>query len=401
MGLRQAVLLLVACTESTGPRPSIPVTLCDATSHWMAYQNDGGRWTYLGAAGTRTFMATPRVAIARARFLTQEQPAGTASRIHVDYLTAEQAIQLFSCQEFPGGPGGRIGGSVAGTSGFAFANVYFNGIGAFVPPDQDTWAMEAQAVPATLLAARYDTTANTFWADRVIIRRDQSYLPGTPVPLIDFSSSEAFAPQVNTASFTSPRAALSAWYYTGGREHFLSSIPIDDDTPGSGPIYSIPATQLAAGDMHVVTLSTIDNRAAQRTFRIGQDLTLSIGPPLAIPTVVTVATQPYRRIRVELPSQPEYGAFVEVNLAQLTTNYDRSSQITMRATREYFGETPAVWSFEVPDFSGVEGFQLLGMFAEGAFGWYTHATNARFGRSIANAPDGEISFSASRSGNSP
>ena len=402
--MKQSIPLLflpiIACADSpAAPQPTVSMLICDASSHWIAYQNDGGPWTYLGAQGLHGFMATPRLAIARARF--QSLPTGTGSRIFVDYLTAEQANDLFGCS--PGGPSapsGFLAGSIAGAADAFYAQVYFNGIGAHMADDLSTWTMEAQPVPATLLAARYDEVANEMFADRLIIRRDQSYLPGTPVPLLDFASDEAFAPQVDSVALSEP-ASVSVWYYTGDREHFLSSVPRSGDAALSEPIYSIPVARMADGDIHVMTVLGTDNRGASRYFRVGQDMTIGFGPSLYPATINTVARQPYRRMRVTLPSQPEYGASVEFHLAQLTPNYDRSSEITLGATREYFGGTPALWALEVPDFSTVEGFQLVGMFADGPFSWFVRASNARFGLSRANANDGETVLSAFRAIHEP
>ena len=395
------LVLVVACGDSTAPRPTIAVTICDRTSHWIAYQNEGGRWTHLGAEGTHSFMATPRVAIARARFLTQAQPPGTGSRVYVDYLTAEQANVHFTCREFPGGPGGMIGGSVAGASEAFYAQVYYGGIGAHMTDDLSAWSMEAQAVPATLVAVRHDSSANAMFADRVIIRRARSYLPGAAIPLIDFASDEAFTPQLNTVSFSEPGASLNVWYFTGGHEHFLSSVPPADAAMQSGPIHTVPEAQLAEGDIHQVSIVTNDGRDVSRFVRAGSDFTLAPGPALAAPTISTVALLPHRRFRVEMPRQAEYGASVEIGLLQLTDNFDRSSQIWLHASREYFGETSSTWSFEVPDFSAVPGFQLVGMFADGDFSWVARATDARIGLEPSNAEHGETTRGARRSGNSP
>lgn len=389
------LLMLAACDDATAPTTeSITLDICDG-SHWIAYQNDGARWTLLGQGdGVYTFAATRRLGIARARFQAH------ASMITVDYLTPEQAVEKLGCAPGAALPGGPLSGSIAGLTGFQWATVYFNGIGTYLPPGSDSWQMPAQPIPATLLAARYDSAAGL--ANRIIIRRDRAYASGTTVPLLDFDSDEGFAPQVNTLSFTGPHALASVWYLTRGWEHALSSVPMgplgDEVIPRTAVLYSLPAARQVPGDIHVLNLQS-DSRVAQHYFREASDRALTLGPPLAAPTFTTVATDPYRRARAELPWQPEYGQAVSINMAQLTAT--RSSRVTLNATREYFGEAPAVWSLTLPDFSRVAGFQLDGAFAEGEFSWSATATGRRFGLSPANAHDGETALFASRQGTSP
>ena len=373
------------------------LTLCAGSADWIAYQNEGGRWTHLGGAGSWTFKATPRLGVAR--FVAH--PNGTGSSLHVAYLTAAQAARLFTCPAFPIPPDGMISGSIAGASDHFYAQVYLNGMTAYMSQDRSEWTVSAQPVPATLVAVRYDSMGNAMFADRLVVRRDQSYLPGTFVPLIDFASEESFAPQVNTASFAGARASLTVWYISNERVHLLSSVPPIDATPQSAPLHSLPAVRLAEGDIHMAHLRMGELRSVDRYFRVGEDVTLSVGPELATPTLTTVATQPYRRIRVELPSQPQYDASVDVYLAQNAPASNSSSDITLYTTREYFGGTPSVWALEVPDLSSIPGFQLVHAFAEGEFTWYVRATNARFDLNHRTAQDGETALHALRLGRTP
>jgi hypothetical protein len=391
------LLLLVACDDTTGPPTErIALDICDG-SHWIAYQNDGAEWRQLGqGSGVYELAATRRLGIARARFATD------GSVITIDYLTPEQAVHKLSCPPFGVSPGGHVGGSVAGLDNFHWATIIWNGIGAYVSTGGTSWQMEAQPVPATLVAVRYDSGTASVSANRIIVRREQSYLAGTLIPLLDFDSGEAFVPQVHTLSFTGPRAYASVWYHTRGREHFLSSVPLgpimDGDLPRTAAFSSVPLAQQVPGDIHSLTLQA-DGRGAQLFFRGGSDRTLSLGPHLAMPTFTTVATAPYRRVRAELPSQAEYGAEVSVDVAQVTSN--RSTRISLTATREYFGGTPAVWSLTVPDFSGVAGFQLVAAFAAGEFGWFARGSDRRSGLSVATAQDGETARSAYQAGIHP
>lgn len=397
--LLAGVAWALGCDSSTAPRTRL-VTVC-VWRQWLAYQNDGAEWVHLeSGTGRHTLRVTERLAFAQAHF--QESPP--ASHITVDWLTADQLVARFRCESATPGPSGMVGGSVAGLPNFQWATVYYNGIGAYVPTGYSTWQMEAQRVPAPLVAVRYDSGQASVAANRVILRHDQSYLSGTPVPLLDFDSGEAFAPQVNTVSFTGPRAWATVYFLAAGREAFLSTFPVgpldNSEMARTAPIYSIPTARMGAGDIHVMNLG-VESRTSQHYFRAGSDHAMTVGPLLATPTLTTVATTPYRRMRVEVQSQVEYGASVNVMLGQYIASPPRSSRIELTATREYFGGTPATWSLTVPDFSSIPGFQLTGLLAGGEVGWWVWATNRRFDFSPLNAQDGEMVFHASANGTSP
>jgi len=387
-----ALLLLVACGEITGP-PTERITLDICDNRWIAYQNDGAEWRLLGEGkGVYTFAATRRLGIARALFSANSQ----IWVITVDYLTPEQAVAKFDCVE--SAPwAGFLRGTIAGLTGSEVAYIYYRGTNTYLnSPAYTNWAMETQGGPGTLVAVRHDSAFAQ--ANRIIIRRDRSYDTGTPVPLLDFNSNEGFAPQVNTLSFTGTSATTYVAYLTGGQVRWLSHVLLG--SPGEGVIprtatavYSIPAAQRIPGDIHRMDL-TSGGQTLQHFFRDGSDLSLAVGPPLATEMFTTVAATPYRRTRLEVPSQPEYGAAITIEMSQNSSG--RSSHATLNATREYFGETPAVWSLTLPDFSGIPGFQLAHALTDGELKVTVTATNRRFGFNDANAQDGETVLSASR-----
>ena len=387
-----ALLLLVACDDITGP-PTERITLDICDNRWIAYQNDGAEWTLLGQGnGVYHFAATRRLGIARAFFSLNS----SIWEITVDYVTPEQAIAKFSCVQYAPWVG-FLRGTIAGLTGSQQAFVYFRGVSTHVSsPAYTSWSLLTQGGPGTLLAARHDSGFAS--ANRIIIRRDRSYDTDTPVPLLNFDSDEGFAPQVNTLSFSGASATAFVAYVTGGQEHGLSYVVLGSPGEGVMPrtaaaVYSVPAAQRSTPDIHRLDL-TSGGQMAQHYFRNGSDLSLALGPPLATETFTDVATTPYRRVRVEVPSQPEYAAAISIEMSQISSA--RWSKATLNATREYFGETPAVWSLTLPDFSGIKGFQLAHALTDGELRVAVTATNRRFGLSNANAQDGETVLSGSR-----
>ncbi len=386
-----ALLLLVACDTTAPPTEFITLDICD--ERWIAFQNDGAPWRVLGQGnGVYTLAATRRLGIARAFF----SKTSSIWSITVDYLTPEQAVAKLGCAR-PAPWVGALSGTVAGLTGSQMTFIYFRGESNYLPSPAFThWSVLTQGGPGTLVATRHDSGFAP--ANRFIIRRDRSYATGTPVPVVDFDSNEGFAPQVNTLSFTGASAIAYGAYVTDGHLHGVGLVslgfPGDGVMPRSAAVvYSIPAERRIPGDIHRIDL-TSGGLTVQHYFREGGDLSLALGPPLATETFTTVATTPYRRVRAEVPSQPEYGAEISIEMSQSSSR--RSSRATLTATREYFGETPAVWSLTLPDFSGVPGFQLANALTAGELRVTVTATNRRFGLSNTNAQDGETVLSASR-----
>lgn len=389
------LLLLAACDGSTGPRTrNITLHLCD-DSQWIAWQNEGGSWTRLGeGSGVYVFAATERLAVAR----LQLPPGSSSSALFVDYLTADQVAPKLGCPQRSDLPG-TIGGDVAGLTPFHWGYISFNGVLSHAPTGSTSWSLQAQPVPATLFAARFDSGNASVRANRMIIRRDRSYVAGTVVPLLDFESAEAFDPQVNTVSYTGGPSYVTVWYITRGRHHLLSAYPLGAFGEGellrTAPMHSVPAGRLAPGDLHALLMAP-DNRVGEFYVREGSDRSLALGAQLTTPTFSTVATVPYRIVRMNVPSQPDYPESISVDMYQFRST--RTTRIMLSATREYFGDTPAVWSLTIPEIGASAGFPMTAAFDDGEIHWNVTASNRRLGHGPATAQDGDRIISARVSG---
>lgn len=388
-------MALAGCDGGTGPRTQdITLHLCD-DSQWIAYQNDGGSWTRLGEGnGVYVFAATDRLGVAR----LQLPPGSGSSALFVDYLTADQVATKLGCPQRSDLPG-AIGGDVAGLTPFHWGYISFNGVLSHAPTGSTTWSLQAQPVPATLFAARFDSGNASVRANRMIIRRDRSYVAGTVVPLLDFESAEAFDPQINTVSYTGGPTYVTVWYITGGRHHLISAYPLGAFGEGqllrTAPMHSVPADRLAPGDLHALLMAP-DNRVGEFYVREGSDRTLALGAQLTTPAFSTVATVPYRIVRMDVPSQPDYPESISVDMYQFRST--STTRIMLRATREYFGGTPVLWSLTIPDLSGAAGFPMMAAFGGGEIDWDVTGSNRRVGYGPATAQDGDRIISARVSG---
>jgi hypothetical protein len=83
------------------------------------------------------------------------------------------------------------------------------------------------------------------------------------------------------------------------------------------------------------------------------DRTVELGPVISRPIITRTGTSPNRTLRIDAASQPEYGAQITL---MLCTPAPFAVVPTIIATKEYFGGTPATWSFDVPNLLSVQGY---------------------------------------------
>jgi hypothetical protein len=105
-----------------------------------------------------------------------------------------------------------------------------------------------------------------------------------------------------------------------------------------------------AGDFHRFAAFALgSDRSVIRYFRDLSNRTIEFGPLLTLPTISTIATAPYARLRAAGTWQAEYSssgtAFYEQDFRMWTVSFSRG----------YTG-AGAAYQVDVPDLSGVPGF---------------------------------------------
>ena len=399
-----------AASEPQSP-PSAPLTLC-VSAQWMAYRNEGGEWTRLvpGADPHVTIDATRRLVIARGSGMGQPN---VTPHLHIDFLTAEQARVQFSCTigPFPSALG-TLSGDVIGVAPDGYAFLWYGGrrgIGGLVPGSSPTFQLWTYEDERDLVATRWPSYAlQPEHADRVIMRRAQRLAVGTHVTL-DFTSAEAFAPAPHTLSWHGPAVGAQLNFQTRPMSRDWSDVwlqtassraPLGADGPHALTLYGIPQAQLAAGDLHRMTTGD-GRRSLEFYYHEGRDRTIAWGPMPSQPRLTVVGTSPNVRLRVEVASQPEYGAEVSAVLSQYAvTNgfHGATNRVFMSATREYFGGTPRTWTLEMPDLSRAPGFQNVFGLRPGAYEWTFGVTSRPYWFDQSDAVDGMVIRSARGSG---
>lgn len=340
------------------------------TPVWFAHQGRDGVWEVINpnSSGTYTFPAYSRAAIA---FVRQGGSDYKTDMIFTNNLDLE-GISGLSCVEEAGTK--QVNGSVAGVSGDQLGLVSMSFSSAFLTPSQTAFTL-TQLVdrPLDVIASRINVSATEQHANRTIIRRAQSPVSGSTMPVFNFDT-EGFDPVSNTATVTGVGAATVAFlnntlFSQLETSHTLSFV--DEITDGLVPFVTIPAIPIAAGDYHDLVAVAADQsggaRGVERYFRNPANQTLAIGPPLIEPLVTTVSTTPYARMRVQILGQVEYSTMLTIDLHQETLF--ASTDVSMSVSASYFGATPQEWNVLIPNFDGLDGWNNSWGLQSGTVDW--------------------------------
>jgi hypothetical protein len=206
-----------------------------------------------------------------------------------------------------------------------------------------------------LVATRLDAPPKT------IIRRGVDYPNGSTISL-NFGSIEALWLEPHTLTVNGANiiqfAASSQIVTQRGTVGLLSE---DFAREGSGirtlTMYSVPEGKLTNDEVQFFSVNPEDYRNAMVFFRHPADRTVTLGPDPTIATATHLGTAPSLTLRLDMPSQPEYGAQVTFSLCPVGASYNSpGTAVGVLVTKEYVGGTPPTWSVTVPDLTSVQGF---------------------------------------------
>ena len=232
------------------------------------------------------------------------------------------------------------------------------------------------------------------------------------LPVINFAT-EGFAPataSLTVNGVTATEFAASVGFFTtqrGGLGGYFFGI----ETGTQQTYYGIPTNQLVAGDLHYLQVAASDTTGVQSgapgsTRQVGtavrevQNRTVTLGPALVNPTISTVATAPYARLRAQWTLQTQYNRFVYAVFTQPVGTSSEGRGITLGTTSSYLGGASAA-DLVVPDFSGVSGWDGSWGLVAGTSTTWTVSGSGWDGPGVINFPelaDGTQFFSATRSG---
>jgi hypothetical protein len=329
---------------------------------FFAYRNDGGAWTRVPPSnGSFTFMATPKVAITFATgvsletYYTSSDELKAVTNMGCRATTGTKTLKGSFVNLGPTAPSGdksygwiKADGAGAVSSGaFTLANV----------PDR----------AVDLLAVDYAYASDSFPPfppAKAIIRRNALLPSGSTMSAFDFASSEAIPFQTNQLNVVG--GLSNDWNYlimefTTANGSHQSWADAEAYQGAARTFHDVPASILVDGDLHKLSFYGDANdfasaRSVITYFRQPSDKTVVLGPKLNRPTITTVATSPYLRIRATLASQAEYGSAVRLEYAQDDFGGVNTTSWIVTGTAGYFGGTPSTWDLEIPDLSAVPGF---------------------------------------------
>jgi hypothetical protein len=359
-----AALAAVGCgIDVTDPGAENPMEIkldfcSNETPVWFAYQQSGGAWTSVtpDAAGTFTFNATNRTAIA---FVRQNGADYKTDVVFTTNLDLDKLSGL-ACVEESGAK--SINGSVSGVSGSQLALVSMSFASAYLTSNQTTFTL-TQLVdrPLDLIASRIDVSLTEQHANKTVIRRAQSQVNGSTMPVINFDA-EGVVPTTATATLSGvgdPESGLLMNNFFSNLETSHTLTAVDPISDGPTPFAAIPASAQSAGDYHdlFIVAASADGgaRGYEQFFASPANQGLNLGPPLAEPLVTVITSTPNVLLRVLLAGQVEYSTVIMSDFHQETSfaNVD----VSMFVTASYFGGTPSTWDLPIPSFSGVSGYQ--------------------------------------------
>lgn len=214
--------------------------------------------------------------------------------------------------------------------------------------------------PVDLLAARYRlaTSGLTTEIDRIVLRRDLEPADGSTLPTVDFEGSEAITPapvRVTLQGGSAPDS-LSVVGQLQTRSGAVAVMPFV--FAGSGSLLTLPADRARSTDRFLFAGAAVnrvgDARVQRNVFRTGvhpgADLTLALPPVPAVPSITVTTRSPYPRFVIRPTVTAEYEGGFGVSFQQGARSLSIGGDPAyLRAT----GRT----TFELPDFSGVDGWQ--------------------------------------------
>lgn len=374
--MRSWVLILLAavgaCSDGTlpsaPPPPPPPTTVAVAycaglEPMWVAFQDGDGAWTHAqptvsGSNTTfRSEFSSDRGAIAMVI------RSGALTVVSVLYGAPAELVTAGDTNPrhcFPATAKTLLGtASGLDTDEVAFVSASF-GSRARVAVDHTFELNGLPGGPRDLLAERI--TQATGAITRLILRRNVDVPDSTLLPVLDFVSAEAFPPAVASVSVSGlgGEGAVSGSRLLTGHDELTVSLPTNLTTAAARPYFALPETQLAAGDLQIVSASTNaattgSARSATLYFRAPTDRELTLGAPLIQPTFTTVATAPALRLRAHFVPQDAYD-----RAAIVTYQQDSTVFVAITMTAAYAALSENGYDLDVPDLSGAAGFDPAG-----------------------------------------
>ena len=320
---------------------------------WFAAQSGTGAWTRVTAGANNTFTFS----VGSAGGFAMVRPDGPNFSTSVFYGSQADitALALGSPCRGVNASGGtkRLTGTVGSGGPAAHAFVGIGGASVLHPAIQGA-GFTLDGVPAgqrDLLAVAFANDANDVASiRRIILRRNVNY--ASAIPQLQFFGTEDFAfinGRIATNNTGTDQTSVQVSFLTANG----SSAPYSTAGgigPTRVPFPGLPDSVLQPGDLHVieVTATPTTGSSARAAILLRHSATfdvdaVTLGPTLNQPTVTSLGTSPYLRLRAQLASQTSYSVAAVAEYAQ------SANSVSVAATANYANGTPANWVLDIPD----------------------------------------------------
>jgi len=364
---------LTACGESNSPiiqaLQDYYLTYCANAPLFVAIQaQNGGAWTPVTLDGTAS--ATVQLG-EKFGLATVRQNSATSYSTYITYITKSElpSATAASCGTLTGNK--TINGSISTLSAGQEAQVSMGGKSAYLfAGGATTFQFTGMRDGAKDVIAQR-RISSTGAEDKVIVVRGQDLTTGGTLAQLNFGGASAATPASGAITITglsaSESGSLYGTFYTANNGYAFFNSPVASNTAGT--VFGPPAAQTVSTDVFGVSLyvnGTNTSRGVDlftHTFGVA---TMAAGPALSTPTVTSVNANP-KRLRIQLPSQAEYGKAVEFYYYQSAVGTYRSMDILISSG--YLGSTPTTWDIQPPDLTGVSGYPAAAEFGSATAYW--------------------------------
>ena len=365
-------------TPAQGGSGDVAISFADcdpsAVPIWFAVQNGTGAWTRVTpSSNTFTFTAGTTGGIA---WVT---PDGTGFSSTVIYGSRNEFTSLAlgsQCSGVNATTGTKqLMGSITGAASTGTVTVVLGGASTQVPPPPNQ-PFPLNDVPAgrrdLIAVVSTPNTNGTTSFPRLIFRRNVNY--AATIPLLDFNSAEFVVPTlkvITTSNGGSDQISGTASLVTanGSSAEYLH---VPASSLGGIGYVGVPDSLLQPGDLHAVTVFA--GSAGGSAFRLAFLLhhsavtdAVAFGSALNQPTVTSIGTSPYLRLRAQLASQSEYNVAANAEFDQ------GANSVSVTTTAGYLGTLPTNWTIDIPDLTSAGYNPTWGLKSGSSVDWQVFA----------------------------
>jgi hypothetical protein len=380
----QTLTLQVQVTAASGGSGNVTLDFSACVGFnvpaWVAWQDGNGAWTRVTGTGN-VYRFTVTAATASFAYVIPGPTSG--AQIQVQHMSrAEMTAAPFV---FCGGPGPAlkiVNGSVSGISGNDVVNISLGGGFGVASPSIPTFSIGAvQNGAHDLIAWRHDVIGDIVGGgnpDRGFVRRDQDIANNASVGVLNMNGPESFGPSSAVLSVAGlvagDEVSHTMRYHTGAScigANLYSSVRMSGNTFIA---YGFSASVQRSTDYHELLFTSttrqggvlfpVAQRTLTTTFHGMGTRNLTLGAPLAVPTITTLPGN-YKRLQAAYTLAAEYNSAAVL----VYTVSSQSKVVTIAATPAWIGGSNV--TLAMPNFSGLPGWNDAWPPAAAATGQWT------------------------------